>query len=133
VLVVCTLLLTYAPAALAHPAPSVLHDYIVSLTPTTLTVESYLRVSPELVPQVYRTIDTNGDGQTSQDESEAWFQAHPATLGLTLDGTALQPSISQAPSISLSDLIQSIDHPIKVVYTATWSEPIAGRHRIQIT
>ncbi|HST04147.1 MAG TPA: hypothetical protein VLQ48_05365 [Chloroflexia bacterium] len=133
VLVVCTLLLTNAPAALAHPAPSVLHDYIVSLTPTTLTVESYLRVSPELVPQVYRTIDTNGDGQTSQSESEAWFQAHPATLGLTLDGTALQPSISQAPSISLSDLIQSIDHPIKVVYTATWSEPIAGKHRIQIT
>ena len=70
VLVVCTLLLTNAPAALAHPAPSVLHDYIVSLTPTTLTVELYLRVSPELVPQVYRTIDTNGDGQTSQSESK---------------------------------------------------------------
>lgn len=129
----CALFLANAGAALAHPAPSVIHDYIVSLTPTTLSVESYLRVSPELVPQVYRSIDTNGDGQTSQDEADTWFKAHPAKLGLALDGKPVQPSISQTPSISQADLLQSIDHPIKMTYTATWTEPISGKHRIQIT
>ena len=46
--------LALAPGAQAapapHAAPSVIHDYVVSLTEGALVVRAYLRVSPELVP-----------------------------------------------------------------------------------
>lgn len=118
---------------MAHPAPSVLHDYQVSLTPTGLTVESFLRVSPELVAEVYRGIDTDGDGKTSQDETEAWFHNHPSKLKVALDDKDLKLNISQAPPISKEDLLTSIDHPIHWTYTSNWTEPISGKHRILLT
>src|SRR5205823_4665919 len=118
---------------LHHPAPSVLHDYILSMTANMLTVESYLRVSPELVPEVYRKIDANGDGTTSEVERQGWLKDHISKLQVTLDGVALALQTGQAPSIGKDDLLTSIDHPIKVVYTAALATPVSGKHRIRVT
>jgi ABC-type nickel/cobalt efflux system permease component RcnA len=119
--------------ALAHPAPSVLHDYIVSLTPKTLAVVSYLRISPELVPEVYRQIDTNGDGQTSNAEWQTWIKAHPSKLAVTLDGVALQLTLSAPSTLSQQDLLVSISHPVVVTYTYSSDKVLAGKHRIRFT
>ena len=117
-------------APLRHPAPSVIHDYIVSLTPRALLVESYLRISPELVPQVYRQIDTDHDGSTSDAERDAWFREHPAKLRITLDGEEIQPLISPAPALRLEHLLMSMQRPVLVTYTYVFPSPMQGKHRI---
>ncbi len=130
------LLLSAAQAAAApvrHPAPSILHDYIVTLTPRMLTVQSYLRVSPELVPEVYRQIDGDQDGRTSDVERAAWFQAHPAHLSFALDGVPQKAEISPAPPLSREDLLVSISHPVAVTYTLALDPPVSGKHRIALT
>src|SRR6476620_9943849 len=90
-------------APLQHPAPSVMHDYVVNLTPTEMSMVSYLRISPELVPEVYRQIDLNNDGRTSDDERAAWVEAHPAKLQLTLNSKPQQPTLSPAPPLAKED------------------------------
>jgi nickel/cobalt transporter (NicO) family protein len=122
-----------AAAPVRHPAPSILHDYIVTLTPRMLTVQSYLRVSPELVPEVYRQIDRDQDGRTSDAERAAWFQDHPTRLSVALDGTPQQASISSAPPLSREDLLVSISHPVAVTYTVALDAPVSGKHRIALT
>ena len=119
--------------ALAHPAPSVLHDYILSLTPKTLTVVSYLRISPELVPEVYRQIDADGDGKTSNAEWQTWIKTHPSKLAITLDGVALQLTLSAPSTLSQQDLLVSISHPVVVTYTYASDKALAGKHRIRLT
>jgi ABC-type nickel/cobalt efflux system permease component RcnA len=120
-------------APVRHPAPSILHDYIVTLTPRMLTVQSYLRVSPELVPEVYRQIDRDQDGRTSDAERAAWFQTHPARLSVALDGTPQKAEISPAPPLSREDLLVSISHPVAVTYTVALDPPVSGKHRIALT
>src|SRR5262249_18185940 len=99
-----------ASGAQAHPAPSVLHDYVVSMTPNTLQIESYLRISPELVPQVFRQIDKDGDGTVSEAERQGWIAEHASKLSVTLDGTPAQLQMGQAPDLSRDGLLASIDH-----------------------
>jgi ABC-type nickel/cobalt efflux system permease component RcnA len=132
VLALYACLLVPARAASAHPAPSVLHDYVLSLTPTSLELVSYLRVSPELAGQVYRQIDTDGDNATSEDERQAWYREHPSKLRLFLNAKELKLSISQAPSISYQDLLASISKPVEVVYRAAWTEPLEGNQRVML-
>ncbi len=119
--------------ALAHPAPSVLHDYVVSLTPQTLTVVSYLRISPELVPEVYRQIDTDNNGTTSNAEWQAWIKTHPSKLQIALDGVAVQLTLAAPSSFGQQDLLVSISHPIIVTYTFNSNKALSGKHRIRIT
>src|SRR5437773_1672644 len=111
---------------LSHPAPSVLHDYIISLTPNALTVSSFLRVSPELALEVYRQIDTNGDGKTSEAEREAWIQNHPSKLKVQLDDVEQKTTMSQVPPISKEDMLESISKPIGITYTVSLASPVAG-------
>lgn len=115
--------------ALAHPAPSVLHDYVVSLTPQTLTVVSYLRISPELVPEVYRQIDTDNNGTTSNAEWQAWIKTHPSKLQIALDGVAVQLTLAAPSSFGQQDLLVSISHPIIVTYTFNSNKALSGKHR----
>lgn len=120
-------------APLDHPAPSVLHDYILSMKERTLTLQSYLRISPELVPEVYRKIDLNNDGAVSEAERQNWIKGHLSKLQATLDGAPLQLQMSQVPTISRNDLLSSIDHPIIVTYTAALAAPVSGKHRVHLT
>jgi ABC-type nickel/cobalt efflux system permease component RcnA len=119
--------------AAAHPAPSVIHDYILSLTPRTVKLEAYLRVSPQLVPEVYRQIDTDHDGMTSEAERQAWVRKHPATIGVAVDGKPVQLQVGLAPEISSEALLTSIDHPIVITLTGTFATPIEGKRRVQLT
>src|SRR5689334_2432616 len=74
-----------AAASRAHPAPSVIHDYLVRLGPGTAQVFLRLAVDPTLVPQVYRQIDTNGDGVTQPAERQAWLDKYLANMRFTVD------------------------------------------------
>ena len=122
-----------ATVAQAHPAPSVLHDYIVKLTPQELTLQSYLRISPELVPEVFRKIDLDNDGRVSDAERENWVKEHASHVKLALNGVRLNAAISPAPPLGKEDLLVSIDHPVTITYTATLTQPVSGKQRIQVT
>ncbi|HUS16122.1 MAG TPA: hypothetical protein VM536_14080 [Chloroflexia bacterium] len=126
------------PAAVAapprHPAPSVLHDYLIALTPRSLTVHAFLRISPELVPAIYRQIDQDGDGKTSDGERTAWFQSHATRLQIRLDGVPQALQISPAPALSVTDLLMSSHHPVALTYSAALVPPLEGsKHRILLT
>jgi nickel/cobalt transporter (NicO) family protein len=120
-------------APLNHPAPSVLKDYILTMTSNELQIYSYLRVSPELVPEVYRQIDLNGDDTTSESERQNWIKEHLSKISVTLDDNPLPLEIEQVPSVSKQDLLASIDHPIKVNYMGKLAAPASGKHRIRFT
>ena len=122
-----------ASSVQAHPAPSVLHDYVLSMTERAVQVESYLRVSPELVPEVFRQIDRDGDGSVSEAERQGWIVEHPSRLSATLDGNPLALQMGQVPDLSRQGLLASIDHPLKLVYTAGLDAPASGKHRIRLT
>lgn len=127
-----------APTAFAtparHPAPSVLHDYFITLTPQTLTVQAFLRISPELVPTIYRQIDQDADGTTSDAERRAWLQKHAAPLQISLDGVPQLRQSSAAPALSLTDLLVSINHPLTLTYTVALAPALQGsKHRIMLT
>jgi ABC-type nickel/cobalt efflux system permease component RcnA len=122
-----------ASQVLAHPAPSVLHDYVLSMTERTLQIESYLRVSPELVQQVFAQLDKDGDGKISETERQGWIADHPSRLTATLDGNPAPLQMGQAPDLSREGFLASIDHPLKLVYTAALDTPMAGKHRIRLT
>lgn len=115
-----------------HPAPSVLHDYLVKLVPKELSVVSFLRISPELAPEVYRKIDLNNDGQTSDAERANWVQEHAARLKMTFNGQPQSLEISPAPPLKKEDLLVSIDHPIVITYTAALATPVSGKQRMQV-
>jgi ABC-type nickel/cobalt efflux system permease component RcnA len=133
-LFVLPLLWCLAPrGASAHPAPSVLHDYIVSMTEEALHVVSYLRVSPELVPEVYRQIDRDGDGRTSDAEHEAWLRTHPAMLRVAIDGLDVALEMGGVAGVSREDLLLSIEQPIVVRYAAALPRRLTGKQRVQLT
>ncbi len=117
---------------MAHPAPSVLHDYIITLTPRLFTLVAYLRVSPELVPEVYRQIDTDGDGNTSPQERSAWVQNHVTTLRISLDDTELHTEYDLPPSLDRQTFLLSITQPVVVTYTARLDNTLQDKHRIRL-
>lgn len=119
--------------AFAQPVPSVLHDYVVRLTPQLLTVTSYLRISPELVPSVYKQIETDNDGKTSSSELQNWFEAHPAKLRITLDSVEVPLTLSKLTSLTREDLLLSVNKPITVIYSFAPRKALSGKHRIRIT
>jgi hypothetical protein len=118
--------------SVAHPAPSVLHDYIITLTPRLFTLVAYLRVSPELVPEVYRQIDTDGDGNTSPQERSAWVQNHVTTLRISLDDTELHTEYDLPPSLDRQTFLLSITQPVVVTYTARLDNTLQDKHRIRL-
>ena len=66
-------------SVLAHPAPSVIHDMVITLNKDSAQVWTRFMVSTPLVPQVFRTVDTNGDGTASAAEQQAWVTATSAS------------------------------------------------------
>ena len=128
----CLLAIT-GSVAFAHPAPSVLHDYVISLTPQLLKVESYLRISPELVPEVYRQVDTDGNGKTSAVELEAWYEAHASKLQVALDDVDVPVTPSKLTSLSNEDLLVSLSQPVIITYTFTPEKALSGKHRVRLT
>ena len=70
---------------IAHPAPSVIHDIVVTLNKDSAEVWTRFMVSAPLVPQVFRTIDTDSDGTASPAEQQAWITSYVGKLQITVD------------------------------------------------
>ncbi len=110
------------PAA-AHPAPSVIHDYLVQIGPGTAQVDLRLAVSPQLVPQVYRKIDTNGDGVTQTAERQAWLDAYLAHMAFTVDDQPAQMHLVGASTVDQQNIVVSMQRPITVTMQVTFALP----------
>lgn len=122
-----------AAAPSRHPAPSVMHDYLLALTAHDLRIDAYLRVSPELVPEVYRGIDSDSDGTTSLAEQQRWEQTHASKISVSLDGVPVALRRSTAPDLSRAALLSSIGRPLVLSYRATLTDPLQGKHRLRLS
>src|SRR5690349_1690260 len=65
---------------LAHPAPSVIHDFVITLHKDAAEVWARFMVSPPLVPQLFGTIDTDGDGTAAPAEQQRWIADYAGKL-----------------------------------------------------
>ena len=110
-----------APAP--HPAPSVVHDYLVRLGVSSAQVFLRLSVSPQLVPQVYRLIDTNGDGVTEPAERQAWLDQYLAHMRFTVDDQPLPITFVGASAVDQRNLVVSMQHPVTVTMQLSFTLP----------
>ena len=55
-------LVPHSSFLVAHPAPSAIPDFVITLHKDAAEVWARFMVSPSLVPQLFRTIDRDGDG-----------------------------------------------------------------------
>jgi nickel/cobalt exporter len=124
--VLCALgVLLWQPAAAtqAHPAPSVIHDYLVRLGPGSAQVFLRLAVDPTLVPQVYRQIDTNGDGVTQPPERQAWLAKYLANMRFTVDDQPATVGLMGASAADQRNFVISMQHPVTVTMQLTFTLP----------
>jgi len=112
-----------APVSQAHPAPSVIHDYLTVLGPGTAQVFLRLAVDPTLVPQVYRQIDTNGDGVTQPPERQAWLDKYLANMRFTVDDQPATMGLVGASSADQRNFVISMQHPVTVTMQLTFTLP----------
>jgi ABC-type nickel/cobalt efflux system permease component RcnA len=110
-------------AGRAHPAPSVIHDYLVRLGPGTAQVFLRLAVDPTLVPQVYRQIDTNGDGVTQPQERQAWLDKYLANMRFTVDDQPAMVGLVSASAADQRNFVVSMQHPVTVTMQLTFTLP----------
>src|SRR6478672_4903120 len=99
---------------LAHPAPSVIHDYLVRIGGDEAQVFLRLAVSPPLIPQVYRLIDSNGDGVTSPQERQGWLDRYVANMSFTVDDHPASFHVLGASTVDQRDFVASMRHPVTV-------------------
>ena len=112
-----------AAPALAHPAPSVIHEYLVRIGGTNARVFLRLSVSAQLVPQVYHQIDTDGDGVVSPQEHQAWLDRYLAQMHFTIDGQPLPVGVVGASPIDERNLVVSMGQPVTVTMLLTYTLP----------
>src|SRR5437762_782129 len=78
-----------------HPAPSVIHDFIVTLNKDSAELWARFEVSPPLVPQVFRILDTNDDGLVQPQEQQTWVTAYMRGLQATVDDQPQQLMVAR--------------------------------------
>jgi nickel/cobalt transporter (NicO) family protein len=110
-------------AGLAHPAPSVIHDYLVRIGADEAQVFLRLAVSPPLIPQVYRQIDSDGDGVTSAQERQAWLDRYLANMRFTVDDHPAAFHLLGASTVDQRDFVASMRHPVTVTLQVTFALP----------
>ncbi len=107
-----------------HPAPSVIHDYLVHLGETGGQVALRLSVSPQLVPQMVRLVDTNGDGTVSAAEHQVWLDHYLAGMHFTLDDQPVALGLVGAAGIDEPKLLGSMRKAITVTMQLTYTLPL---------
>jgi ABC-type nickel/cobalt efflux system permease component RcnA len=120
------------PAGLAHPAPSVIHDMVVTLNKDSAQVWTRFMVSAPLVPQVFRTVDTDGDGTASPAEQQAWVTAYAGKLQITLDDQPVVPQVTQAADLNQEPFLLSMRTPVSITLALTYDLTNAEEHRFKL-
>jgi ABC-type nickel/cobalt efflux system permease component RcnA len=116
----------------AHPAPSVIHDMVVTLNKDSAQVWTRFMVSAPLVPQVLRTVDTDGDGTASPAEQQAWIKSYLAHLQITLDGQPVAAEVTRASDLNQEPLLLSMRTPVSVTLALTYTLANAEEHRFKL-
>ena len=112
---------------LAHPAPSVIHDYLVRIGGDEAQVFLRLAVSPPLIPQVYRQIDSDGDGVTSPQERQAWLDRYLANMSFTVDDHPASFHLLGASTVDQRDFVASMRHPVTVTLQVSFALPAEAK------
>ncbi len=119
-------------SALAHPAPSVIHDIVMTLNKDSAQVWTRFMVSAPLVPQVFRTIDTDGDGTVSPAEQQAWVNSYIAKLQITVDDQPEEPGLGRVSDLNQEPLLLSMRTPVSVTLTLAYDLKPGEAHRFKL-
>jgi hypothetical protein len=128
--------LAFAGMWLGYPAPSLAHrldEYLqasrLSVDRDGVTLEIDLTPGVSVAPQVLALIDTDGDGQLSAAEAEAYANQVLNSVALSIDGrpVALILTGEQFPQLGEMTLGTGM---IRLRATAKIPEVAAGRHQV---
>ncbi|MDQ2806514.1 MAG: hypothetical protein M3Z04_06300 [Chloroflexota bacterium] len=107
-----------------HAAPSVVHDYLVRLGEGSGEVFFRLAVAPQLVPQILRLVDTDGNGTITAAERQGWLERYLAGLHFTMDDQPVAMGVVGASALDEPLLLNSIRKPITVTLQLTYTLPL---------
>src|SRR5256885_1193494 len=114
---------------IAHPAPSVIHDFQVSLTDKGADINARFMVSPPLVRRVFRYRDTDGDGLVSEAERDAWVQAYLATRTVQVEGQARPIQLVRVSPVRKEQWALSMRQAVSLPRRLDFPLPPADDHR----
>jgi len=105
---------------------------VVTLNKDSAEVWTRFMVSAPLVPQVFRTIDTGGDGTASPAEQQAWINAYLAKLQITVDGQPQGAAVTRVSDFNQEPLLLSMRTPVSVTLTLAYDLTNAEEHRFKL-
>ncbi len=118
--------------ALAHPAPSVIHDIVMTLNKDSAEVWTRFMVSSPLVPQLFRTIDTDGDGTASPQEQQAWIKNYISKLQITVDDQPQTAELARASDLNQQPFLLSMRDPVSLTLKLGYDLKNAEEHRFKL-
>ncbi len=107
-----------------HAAPSVVHDYLVRLGEGGGEVFFRLAVAPQLVPQILRLVDTDGNGTVAPTEQQGWLDRYLAGMHFTMDDQPVAMGLVGASALDEPKLLNSMRKPITVTLQLTYTLPL---------
>src|SRR5207247_1439816 len=85
-----------------------------------------------LVPQVFRTIDTDGDGQISPQEQQAWISKYLSTLQASVDGQSRRVELERASSFSQEQFLISMRQAVSLTLRLNYDLQPAEEHHFKL-
>jgi len=104
-----------------HAAPAVVHDYLVRLGEGGGQVFFRLAVAPQLVPQILRLVDSDGNGTVAPAERQGWLDRYLAGMHFTMDDQPVAVGLVGAAAIDAPTLLNSMRKPITVTLQLTYT------------
>jgi len=121
-------LTTPAPAA-AHRLDEYLQATRLSVDVEHVDVEIDLTPGARVAPEVFGSIDTDGDGQISNAEAEAYAQEVLRSVVLSVDGRPVRMRLLEIRVPQLHDMILGVG-TVRIRASATHSVASSNRHRL---
>ena len=116
-------------AALAHPADVYLQATYITVAPTQIIVELDLSPGVLVAPQVLPQLDTDGNEQISEAESQAYVDTVLQDVELQVDGQSLALTVTKIDMPAYIN-IQAGYGTIRVFTTAALADGMTGTHQI---
>ena len=122
-----------APHAAAHPAPSVIHDFVVTLNKDSAQIWVRFMISPPLVPQIMRTIDPAGPAEPAAAAQQAWIGHYVAGLDVSVDGQPRPLTLVRASDLSEANFLVSMRQAVSLTLMLSYDLGPAEEHTFRLT
>ncbi|MCW5848725.1 MAG: hypothetical protein KIT87_01315 [Anaerolineae bacterium] len=116
-------------AALAHPLDVYLQATYITVAPAEIVVELDLSPGVLVAPQVLTQLDTDGDQQISDAESQAYADAVVRKVALRVDGQPLALAVTKLDMPTYLT-IQAGYGTLRIFTTATLTTGMTGPHQL---